>query len=114
MKEAKQAQGDLLRGADAGRNGYEMGMYDAFLACVQASVRGVKLPPFTVGERLKVSGPMQVWKRTVGAVHLPLADYVHRLDPGQDSAGSPKCLNPIMSLTRRLMARWSYSTILFR
>ena len=60
MKLVKQAQGDLLRGADAGRNGYETGIYDAFLACVQASVRGVKLPPFTVGERLKVSGPMQV------------------------------------------------------
>lgn len=53
MKVAKQTQGDLLRGADAGRNGYETGMYDAFLACVQASARGVKLPPFTVGERVR-------------------------------------------------------------
>lgn len=25
-----------------------------------------------------------------GAAHLPLAEHVHRLDPGQDSAGSPK------------------------
>lgn len=50
MKVAEQARGDLLRGAEAGRNGYETGIYDAFLACVQASARGVKLPPFMVGE----------------------------------------------------------------
>ena len=86
MKVAKQAQGDLLRGADAGRNGYETGMYDAFLACVQASVRGVKLPPFTVGERLKVSGPMQVWKRTVGKLPFVGVDEAVIALPDVDAA----------------------------
>ena len=85
MKGAKQAQGDLLRGADAGRNGYETGMYDAFLACVQASARGVKLPPFTVGERLKVGGPMQVWKRTVGKLPFVGVDEAVIAEPAVDT-----------------------------
>lgn len=67
MKVEKQSHGHL-RVVDAGRNGHESGMYDAFLGCIQASARGVNLPPFPVRRRTMGKLPWVVVENAVSCV----------------------------------------------
>lgn len=67
MKVEKQSHAQL-RVADAGRNGHESGVYDAFLGCVQASARAVNLPPFPLGRRTLGKLPWVVAEKAVNCV----------------------------------------------
>jgi len=49
-----------------------------------------------------------------GTIHLPLFDHVHGFDSGDVILVLQNNLNPSISRAIRLMARWSYSMMLFR
>ncbi|MEZ5644994.1 MAG: hypothetical protein R3E99_07555 [Burkholderiaceae bacterium] len=59
-------------------------MYDAFLACSGLGARG-EAAALRWGRGLKVGGPMQVWKRTVGKLPFVGVDEAVIAEPAVDT-----------------------------